>query len=57
MGGYHNKAAETELALCNGEIRPNGHLTVTGCLRELIIRGGRNIAPAELRKWSSAVKK
>jgi long-chain acyl-CoA synthetase len=58
MSGYHNKPAETEAALRNGwyytgdlaRSDPNGYLTITGRLKELIIRGGQNIAPAEIEE-------
>ena len=58
MSGYHNKAAETEAALRDGwyhtgdlaKSDPNGYLTITGRLKELIIRGGQNIAPAEVEE-------
>jgi acyl-CoA synthetase (AMP-forming)/AMP-acid ligase II len=58
MLGYHNKPAETEAALRAGWYRTgdlaksdqNGFLTITGRLKELIIRGGQNIAPAEIEE-------
>jgi long-chain acyl-CoA synthetase len=58
MLGYHNKPAETETALREGWYRTgdlarsddNGFLTITGRLKELIIRGGQNIAPAEIEE-------
>jgi long-chain acyl-CoA synthetase len=58
MLGYHNKPAETEAALREGWYRTgdlarsdvNGFLTITGRLKELIIRGGQNIAPAEIEE-------
>ncbi|GAC1548644.1 MAG: AMP-binding protein [Beijerinckiaceae bacterium] len=58
MSGYHNKPTETEAALRNGWYHtgdlarsdPNGYLTITGRLKELIIRGGQNIAPAEIEE-------
>jgi long-chain acyl-CoA synthetase len=58
MLGYHNKTAETEAALREGWYRTgdlarsdaNGFLTITGRLKELIIRGGQNIAPAEIEE-------
>ena len=58
MAGYHNKPAETEAALRNGwyhtgdlaRADANGYLTITGRLKELIIRGGQNIAPAEVEE-------
>ena len=58
MLGYHNKPAETEAALRKGRYRTgdlqksdaNGFLTITGRIKELIIRGGQNIAPAEIEE-------
>jgi acyl-CoA synthetase (AMP-forming)/AMP-acid ligase II len=58
MLGYHDKPAETEAALREGWYRTgdlarsdvNGFLTITGRLKELIIRGGQNIAPAEIEE-------
>jgi len=58
MPGYHNKPEETAKALRNGwyhtgdlaKIDRNGFLTITGRLKELIIRGGQNIAPAEIEE-------
>lgn len=58
MLGYHNKPAETDDALRDGWYRTgdlarsdrNGFLTITGRLKELIIRGGQNIAPAEIEE-------
>ena len=58
MPGYHNKPEETEKALqdgwyCTGDLArcdENGFLTITGRLKELIIRGGQNIAPAEIEE-------
>jgi long-chain acyl-CoA synthetase len=58
MHGYHNKPVETERAIVDGWYRTgdlaradsNGFLTITGRLKELIIRGGQNIAPAELEE-------
>ncbi len=58
MPGYHNKPGETERALRGGWYRTgdlatsddNGFLTITGRLKELIIRGGQNIAPAEIEE-------
>lgn len=58
MPGYHNKPEETANALRNGwyhtgdlaKSDENGFLTITGRLKELIIRGGQNIAPAELEE-------
>lgn len=58
MFGYHNKPAETAAALKNGwyhtgdlaKSDESGFLTITGRLKELIIRGGQNIAPAEIEE-------
>ncbi|HUI96979.1 MAG TPA: class I adenylate-forming enzyme family protein [Xanthobacteraceae bacterium] len=58
MPGYHNKPEETAKALRDGWYRTgdlaksdeNGFLTITGRLKELIIRGGQNIAPAEIEE-------
>ena len=58
MPGYHNKPDETHNALRGGwyhtgdlaKSDENGFLTITGRLKELIIRGGQNIAPAEIEE-------
>ncbi len=58
MQGYHNKSAETAAALRKGWYHTgdlaksdlNGYLTITGRIKELIIRGGQNIAPAEIEE-------
>jgi acyl-CoA synthetase (AMP-forming)/AMP-acid ligase II len=58
MPGYHNKPEETAKALRNGwyhtgdlaKSDANGFHTITGRLKELIIRGGQNIAPAEIEE-------
>jgi len=58
MPGYHNKPEETAKALRNGWYHTgdlarsdaNGFLTITGRLKEIIIRGGQNIAPAEIEE-------
>ena len=58
MLGYHNKPLETEKAIVDGWYHTgdlarsdrNGFLTITGRLKELIIRGGQNIAPAEIEE-------
>ena len=58
MPGYHNKPDETRNALRAGwyhtgdlaKSDENGFLTITGRLKELIIRGGQNIAPAEIEE-------
>lgn len=56
MSGYYNQPEATASALRDGWYRTgdlarsdkNGYLTITGRLKELIIRGGQNIAPAEV---------
>lgn len=58
MAGYHNKPEETASALRGGwyytgdlaRCDPNGYLTITGRLKEIIIRGGQNIAPSEVEE-------
>jgi len=58
MQGYHNKPAETASALRKGWYHTgdlarsdaSGYLTITGRIKELIIRGGQNIAPAEIEE-------
>jgi acyl-CoA synthetase (AMP-forming)/AMP-acid ligase II len=58
MPGYHNRPEETRNALHAGWYHTgdlarsdeNGFLTITGRLKELIIRGGQNIAPAEIEE-------
>ena len=58
MPGYHNKPEETRNALRAGWYHTgdlarsddNGFLTISGRLKELIIRGGQNIAPAEIEE-------
>jgi long-chain acyl-CoA synthetase len=58
MPGYHNKPEETRNAVRVGWYHTgdlarsdeNGFLTITGRLKELIIRGGQNIAPAEIEE-------
>jgi acyl-CoA synthetase (AMP-forming)/AMP-acid ligase II len=60
--GYHNKPEETRNALRDGwyhtgdlaRLDENGFITITGRLKELIIRGGQNIAPAEIEEVVSA---
>lgn len=62
MGGYHNKPAETASAIRNGwyhtgdlaKSDKNGFLTITGRLKEIIIRGGQNIAPSEIEEVVNA---
>jgi len=61
MPGYHNKPDETRSALRAGwyhtgdlaKSDSNGFITITGRLKELIIRGGQNIAPAEIEEVTS----
>jgi len=63
MLGYHNKPAETAQALRKGwyhtgdlaRADADGFLTITGRLKELIIRGGQNIAPAEIEEVAATV--
>lgn len=63
MIGYHNKPEETSKALRDGwyhtgdlaKSDENGFLTITGRLKELIIRGGQNIAPAEIEEAVSVL--
>lgn len=58
MQRYLNKPEETEKALRNGwyhtgdlaRADENGFLTITGRLKELVIRGGQNISPAEVEE-------
>ncbi|MER6417786.1 type I polyketide synthase [Streptomyces sp. NPDC001137] len=58
MTGYHNRPEETEAALRDGWYRTgdlgrrvaHGHLTLTGRVSELIIRGGENIHPTEIEQ-------
>jgi long-chain acyl-CoA synthetase len=58
MTGYLNKPEETRKALRAGwyhtgdlaKCDENGFVTITGRLKELIIRGGQNIAPAEIEE-------
>ncbi|WP_162641758.1 type I polyketide synthase [Streptosporangium sp. 'caverna'] len=58
MAGYHNRPDATAEALQDGWYRTGdvarrdelGFLTITGRLKELIIRGGENIHPGEIEK-------
>jgi acyl-CoA synthetase (AMP-forming)/AMP-acid ligase II len=62
MPGYHNKPEETRTALRDGwyhtgdlaKSDDDGFITITGRLKELIIRGGQNIAPAEIEEVANA---
>jgi long-chain acyl-CoA synthetase len=61
MSGYHNNPDETASVLRDGWYHTgdlarsdeNAFLTITGRLKELIIRGGQNIAPAEIEEVAS----
>jgi rifamycin polyketide synthase module 1/2/3 len=56
MLGYHERPRETADALRDGwyhtgdlgRLDAHGHLSITGRLKDIIIRGGENIAPAEI---------
>ncbi len=56
MLGYHNRPRDTEEVLRDGWYHsgdlarsdPEGYLTITGRIKELIIRGGENVYPAEV---------
>ena len=58
MQGYHNKPEETKKFLKDGwyytgdlaKQDENGYLTITGRLKEIIIRGGQNISPTEVEE-------
>jgi rifamycin polyketide synthase module 1/2/3 len=58
MLGYHNLPEETGNVLHHGWYRTgdlacsneNGYLKITGRIKELIIRGGENIAPVEVEE-------
>ncbi|XUL93554.1 SDR family NAD(P)-dependent oxidoreductase [Streptomyces galilaeus] len=58
MAGYHNRPDATAEAFTDGWFRTgdlgrrdaNGHLHVTGRVKELIIRGGVNINPSEVER-------
>ncbi|MEU6278086.1 beta-ketoacyl synthase N-terminal-like domain-containing protein, partial [Streptomyces populi] len=58
MAGYHNDPEATEEALRDGWYRTGdlarrdeaGYFTITGRLKELIIRGGENIHPGEIEE-------
>jgi acyl-CoA synthetase (AMP-forming)/AMP-acid ligase II len=56
MRGYHNRPEQTAEVLVDGWYRtgdlaradPHGYLTICGRTKEMIIRGGENIYPAEI---------
>jgi acyl-CoA synthetase (AMP-forming)/AMP-acid ligase II len=58
MLGYHDRPAETASALRGGWYRTgdlarqdrNAFLTITGRVKDIIVRGGENIAPAEIER-------
>ncbi|WP_264349340.1 type I polyketide synthase [Streptomyces milbemycinicus] len=58
MSGYHNRPEATARVLRDGWYRTgdlgrrvaHGHLKVTGRVKELIIRGGENVNPAEVEE-------
>ncbi|GAB2848571.1 type I polyketide synthase [Lentzea nigeriaca] len=58
MAGYHNQPEATAQAMPNGWYRTGdlarrdlyGYLTITGRVKELIIRGGENIHPGEVEE-------
>jgi acyl-CoA synthetase (AMP-forming)/AMP-acid ligase II len=62
MKGYLNKSAETNAVLKNGwyhtgdlaRFDASGYITITGRLKEVIIRGGQNIAPTEVEEVVAA---
>jgi len=64
MLGYNRKPDETAAALRNGwyhtgdlaRIDKHGFVTITGRLKEIIIRGGQNIAPAEIEETILALE-
>ncbi|MFI9387615.1 SDR family NAD(P)-dependent oxidoreductase [Kutzneria sp. NPDC052558] len=63
MVGYHNQPAATEEAMLGGWYRTGdlarrdewGNVTITGRIKELVIRGGENIHPAEIEQVLRAV--
>ncbi|HYQ68098.1 type I polyketide synthase [Actinophytocola sp.] len=64
MVGYHNRPEETAAALRDGWYRTGdlarrddaGYLTVSGRIRDVVIRGGENIHPAEVEDAIRAVR-
>jgi long-chain acyl-CoA synthetase len=58
MLGYHNQPDQTAQTVRDGwyhtgdlaRFDANGYVTITGRLKEIIIRGGQNIAPAEVEE-------
>ncbi|MEU9242490.1 AMP-binding protein, partial [Streptomyces sp. NPDC048385] len=58
MAGYHNRPEETERALRDGWYRTGdlarrdeaGYFTISGRIKDLIIRGGENIHPGEIEE-------
>ncbi|MDX3637733.1 AMP-binding protein, partial [Streptomyces europaeiscabiei] len=63
MTGYHNDPEATRAVLVDGWYRtgdlgrqdPAGLLTITGRVKELIVRGGENIHPAEVERVLAGV--
>jgi acyl-CoA synthetase (AMP-forming)/AMP-acid ligase II len=63
MIGYNRKPDETKAVLRDGWYHTgdlarsdkNGFITITGRVKEIIIRGGQNIAPAEVEETVSAL--
>lgn len=63
MIGYNRKPEATEAVLRDGWYHTgdlarsdkNGFITITGRVKEIIIRGGQNIAPAEVEETVSAL--
>lgn len=60
MTGYHNMQEATATALDRdgwlhtgdlGKLTQGGYLTITGRLKDMIIRGGLNIYPREIEDW------
>ncbi|MDI5963006.1 AMP-binding protein [Streptantibioticus silvisoli] len=63
MTGYHGKPAETAAVMSDGWYRTGdlarrdaaGYISITGRIKELIIRGGENIHPAEVERVLASV--